>query len=325
MIDVRKVGPDALRDAPPPDLYLLDGSTELSSAQRQSLLNHVRGGAGLIRWGVTTGAASVDSAGLLPIDVTRPPWRIFEGEALATLQTMPFVPAQAADIRGRALATWPTGEPALTIDRMGRGLVITLIADTTQASAALYESPAFVPLLHELVRIVRHDDAATTFATIGGPVEHAMPAPLIDRVSRVVDPTGRPVAFEQGLGNAPTVRLRAADRRGLYRILDDRGSLLGGIHLAIDPRECDPRTARPSQPDKDAAAPLAKEASTAITTTLRTNDLPLSAWCIVVALGLMLAEVVTTVVLSRSPAVGRGDEFMRDLRAADAEAEGEAA
>lgn len=331
-----------------PEVLVTLAPPRLSDDQRDTIAAWARAGTGVIAIGrsplpsadmliddrspIDNEAAGppedVTAASLVPLDVARSPWRVFEGEALATLRAVAF----AQPLHGRLtpgstmLARWPNGLPALAAAPLGRGRVLHWVAQLT-ADEPLFASPAFVPLVHELLAMVRPTTPTTTMAQPGDTVRQPlMPTGAPERVTLegpdagplrptvIRDATGRLVG-QIALPNHPS-------RIGFYRWLADDEQLLAGTSVRLDPRESDLRPgaiARPGvrrddvlppgdnadfAPAPTAATPDQTEAGAAATAPVgRWLAEPLWHWFIGAAAIVLLTELIVGRWLSRSDPV----------------------
>jgi hypothetical protein len=137
-----------------------------------------------------------------------------------------FAPAAGA----RVLLEYDRAHPALL--ELPHALVLDATLDLATSDFAV--SGAFLPLLHQCVRVLGRGTAAASLAP-----GDTWRAPAATGEWRVLDEGGREVPFSLG-GARGATRLATAplDRPGLYRVLLD-GRLRGSFAVNPDPRESD--------------------------------------------------------------------------------------
>ncbi len=246
------------------------------------------------------------TASLTTHDASRPPWRVFEGEALATLLNLTFTTRYALRVEENAtmLATWPEGDAAIAARTIhGR--------HTIQLGAAINDrivhSPAFVPLVHELLAMLQPQAAPPT--TVGTPASLPLPRDADPDRLRVLDPRGNPVDATFITDNTGTrVTLDRAGLPGVYIVVDANDAPTAATTALIDRRESDlrrgPTLAGPPSPSQATAL---TEPKTHVTYTQRL----LWPWCIAAAIGLLAAESLLAGRMSveHDPAVTSADEL----------------
>ena len=288
---------------------------------------------------------------LVPIDRGRPPFRVFTGEAMATLLNLTFRPlpadADPASIRlapdADLLAAWPDGAPALAAASRGRGRVVNLAADLSsppnRPAPELFRSPAFVPLLHELLNLALPQTPPLRRAAPGASLRQPLPsdglgrddAPNGDRSADPVlqAPDGRPIDAtiirgQAGHLDALFTLPQGPESIGLYQWRAPDGRLLAAVAAALDPRESDltrdtiptpaplaSRSPLEAALDADRDAPLP---ALAATRTERRAPTPLWPWCIAAAALLLLAELALAGWLDARPVGGLVDHRARPPR-----------
>lgn len=296
---------EAIESAARPEVVVSVAPPGLSDRQRETLAEWAQAGTGFVEVGasvlpaslsplVRAHDASVDApAKLSPIDAGEPPWSVFEGEALATLLSVGFEhPIAVTRQPGRrVLARWVDDGPAMASGSAGRGRVIQWAVEMKGARPALFRSPAFVPLMQELVEAVRATTSPLAEAQPGQRVRQVLEAPAPAEGLKLVDPNGNAVEAtlyrdEHGTVIGEATLPTGPSAIGFYRWLDAGGRLVGAISVALDERESDlrhgpipaPGAGEPATPDAGD-----KEASAATSRSGRWVERPLWPWFVAAA------------------------------------------
>ena len=93
--------------------------------------------------------------------------RVFEGAARATLLASRFDRVMRGTLAGDVLLTLDDATPLLATRWVGGGRVAVFAADVAPGASDLVKGPAWVPLLHELVRSLAPTPRATPNVTVG--------------------------------------------------------------------------------------------------------------------------------------------------------------
>jgi len=245
-------------EAPPvtqPRILLLVGNGELSAEASNAIVQRVRRGGGLVvlspdlRFGDAaampleraTARAHRPGVGLTRVADDQPPWRAFTGEALATLMDVKFrrtAEAVASDL-AKVSAHWPDGAPALATASVDRGQVAWLTASVAPADSDLVRSPAFAPLVHELIGLVEPTGPAIAIARPGEPLRIPVAEAIDSAAVTVESPSGERLPFVARSGTDGTsLELEPAREVGLYAA-KDADDLVGGAVVLLAPKEGD--------------------------------------------------------------------------------------
>jgi hypothetical protein len=244
-------------------------------------------------------------ATLEPVDTRVPPWAVFEGRSLATLRAVRFERRTTIDAHPDivVLARWSDGRPAAALTRLGAGHLVVVLGGIDPAASTLTDSPAFLPLIHELAHFMQPDGQGLSIVTAGS----AAQVPVTPRAARdglrVVGPDGQDAmsVVEVSDGQA-LVGVDAAERIGLYRILNDKQQIVGGFTAGIDARESDlQRMPRLTGSAEVLAALTATPAAQDTPNTPTT--VPLWPWVLIAALAVGVAEQIAAGT-ARPPARG---------------------
>lgn len=257
-LDVRLVDgttlPAAAREA---DVIVVGDVERLGPAELQAVLDFHRGGGGLLLvpgaradaafWnaslladlgGIELGAvesAAIGAAWRLERVVTGHAVLLgFPARPGEALSTAAFQQVRAARLRpgggARALLEYGRGRPALI--EAPHALVLNTLLGPTSSDFAL--SGAFLPLLHQIAKVLGRGTAAASLAP-----GDAYRAPASTGDWRIEDESGRPVAAslvtERG---APRLVSAPLESPGLYRVLEG-GQLRSSFAVNPDPRESD--------------------------------------------------------------------------------------
>lgn len=253
--DVRAVDASALAaQASEADVIVIGDVVRPGPAELQAVLDFWRGGGPLLLAPGPRADASawneqllgVLGAGQLGAEEHAPPgaaWRLVRRAAghpvLEGFPARPGEPLSAAsfgDVRGyrpgaaRVLLEYDRAHPALI--EAPHALVLNASLDLASSDFAV--SGAFLPLVHQCVRVLGRGTAAASLAP-----GDAWRAPATTGEWRVVDEQGRdvPVALG-GAGGATRLETAPLERPGLYRVLLG-GRLRGSFAVNPDPRESD--------------------------------------------------------------------------------------
>lgn len=239
-----------------PAVIVIAEAGALSAASRSALLQHLEAGGGAI-WIVDDAAATAglkafgEAAGGLPIFVRdeavgpasrddgkavtsgrfdHEVLRVFEGPARASLlaarlaQPMQSVLSPEAEL----LLSYDDGSPALAMQWMGAGRLAVLAGSLDPSATDFVKGPAFVPLLHQLIRYLAPGEQVS-------PNAHPGDALLIDMDAdvQVTSPSGERLSVSQA-GVAREV--------GLYTFGASSGQdIAGGVWVELDIAESDLR------------------------------------------------------------------------------------
>jgi hypothetical protein len=237
------------------DVLVLHDLERLGATETQAVLDFQRSGGGvLLVLGARADAAYWNGsllreagAGTLGAPAEAPPgaaWRLVRAiaghAALAGFPARPGEPLSAARFRSiRAFAAAPGARVLLEFDRThpalieaGRLLVFAAALDPQASDFPV--SGAFLPLLHQAVKVLGRGTAAASLA----PGERYS-APAATGLWRIEDDQGREVASEL-VATGGTTRLRSAplERPGLYRVFQG-ASVRATFAVNPDPRESD--------------------------------------------------------------------------------------
>jgi len=255
-LDVRAVDPAGLvAQAADADVIVIGDVTRLGPAELQAVLDFWRGGGALLLVpGGRADAADWNASLLRELGAgTLGPseragagsaWRLVRRAAghpvLEGFPARPGEPLSSARFESvRAFKAGPRARVLLEYDREHPALLevphaLVLVADLDPASSDFAVSGAFLPLLHQCVRVLGRGTAAASLAP--GDVWRA---PGATGDWRVIDEEGRDVPVSLGgAGGATRVVTAPLERPGLYRVLHD-GKLRGSFAVNPDPRESD--------------------------------------------------------------------------------------
>ncbi len=178
-----------------------------------------------------------------------PVLRVFEGPARGGLLRTRFGGAVACDLlpMGEVLLEFSNGWPLLACRWVGAGRIAVLTAGLSPTQSDLVKGPYFVPLIHQLIRHLTPGAPPVAVARPGDvvsiPVDHNLGNE--DRPLIVVGPQGQRVmswGVRRGQAATRVVRVGPIDRVGRYVVTTaDRGNVLGGVSVQLDPAESDPR------------------------------------------------------------------------------------
>jgi len=286
----RLIPPDAAQQQP----GRIDMFITLNEAV-PAVRKHVESGAGWLAIGARHDDAEARSepATLSLTDRSRRPWRLFEGEALGTLVNVTFERTYTAQAgkHAQTLATWPDGEPAVTTRPLGTGRMVHFAASLTPNHTNLVRSPAFVPLVHELLAMLR-SQAPDATTLVGHRLDIVLPPDVEPHALQLVAPNDS--AMDGPIRSTPTgMRLTgpAVTRPGVYRVVDGDGRAIAAATALVDPRESDLHMA-PPLPDPDASV-----GPGTATTDGELQSMPVQPtshalwpWCLAGALVLAMAE-----------------------------------
>lgn len=255
-LDVRAVDPGVLvAQAGDADVIVVGDVVRLGPAELQAVLDFWRGGGALfLAPGERADAAAWNGSLLRELgagtlgDAERAPagaaWRLVRRAAghpvLEGFPARPGEPLSSARFESvRAFAPGPNARVLLEYDRAHPALIeaphaLVLVASLAPENSDFAVSGAFLPLLHQAVRVLGRGTAAASLAP--GDVWRA---PAATGEWRVLDETGRDVPVSVG-GARGATRLSTAplEQPGLYRVLHD-GRLRGSFAVNPDPRESD--------------------------------------------------------------------------------------
>lgn len=240
--------PGRVHDA---DVVVIGDVTRLLPAETQAVLDHHRGGGGLLlapglradlEWWNTALLAGMDLGRLGPLEpaAAGSAWRLIRRVAgHAVLEGFPARPGEALStarlLRSRRIEA--PGRVLLALDRDRPALVegeraLLLAAPLDPASGDLAVSGAFLPLLHQAARVLGRGTAAPSLEPGG-----RWRAPASTGDWRIVAEDGREVAVAlESDGGATRAVSAPLERPGLYRVLES-GRLRGSVAVNPSPRE----------------------------------------------------------------------------------------
>jgi len=182
---------------------------------------------------------------------------VFQGPARGELMRQRFgqvMPRSAVGGAGGAnvLLAYSDGSPALAWQRFGRGRLAVWTAGIGPNRSNMVKGPAFVPLVHQLVRHVAAGPVGLHPVHPGdrASVQIANPEQLIRHGQLIIrgpsgGAVGTTIAPPVGKYNKPTVEFKALAMPGRYTVqAKDGGTVLGGVQVELDPAESDLRVAK---------------------------------------------------------------------------------
>ena len=185
------------------------------------------------------GAHASDSPGVIAsARFDHPLLRVFEGPARASLVGQRLAGVGPATVSNGAAVLLGTadGRPVLAVRETGRGRFAVFNADLSPGRSGFASSPAFVPLVNELVSYLAPGPALPDALHPGD----RLPMSVADAAS-VVGPDGEPL---------PDATARAP---GAYRLLAADGQVVSGVWVGVDPEESDLAAAPPASGKATAA------------------------------------------------------------------------
>jgi hypothetical protein len=294
------------------DVLVLNDLERLGAAELPAALDFHRAGGGLLvvlgpraDAGFWTGSvlrdAGLGSLGGADRAAPGAAWRLIRATAghaaLAGFPARPGEPLSNARFQiVRALAPDPSARVLLAFDRTHPALVegpnaLAFTAGTDAASSDLAVSGAFLPLFHQIVKVLGRGTAAASLV----PGERYQ-APAGTGSWRIEDEEGREVGSEIAAGGGVTrIVSQPLERPGLYKVLQD-GRLRSSFAVNPDPREGD--LAAPSEAALLAAFPAGRaqivHPGEGLARRVREARYgrELWAWFVILALALLVAESV---------------------------------
>jgi hypothetical protein len=126
---------------------------------------------------------------------------------------------------------------ALARGPVGRGGLLIANFSVAQSSSDLARRTMFVPLLHEMIKVMRPQGGVNRSFTVGQPASMTVAMTSEQRAVRFTDATGESMSatFEPGRDGA-IVMFSQTSLPGLYRMYAD-DVLLGAVAVNVDGRE----------------------------------------------------------------------------------------
>ena len=141
--------------------------------------------------------------------------------------------------RGEVLARYGDGNLAMGKASIGAGLLLLCNFSAGRDASDIAQTPAFVPLVHELVKSARPREGAAARALVGFPASGSVPLDGTGAGLLILAPSGKTVsATTDRHGASLAVILSSVQENGFYRI-NDGSRHLGSIPVNVDPRESD--------------------------------------------------------------------------------------
>jgi len=237
------------------DVLVLNDLERLGPNELQAVLDYYRGGGGvLVALGARADADFWNGAvlGEMGAGAVGPPapaaagtaWRLLRAAAghavLAGFPARPGEPLSSA--RFQTVRTFDAGASARTLlefDRAHPALVeaphaMVLLAQLDPGASDFAVSGAFLPLVHQVVKVLGRGTAAASLVP-----GDRYAAPATTGAWRIVDGDGRDVPCElEAAGGSTRLRSAPLERPGLYRVLL-AGNLRNTFAVNPDPRESD--------------------------------------------------------------------------------------
>ncbi|NUM54093.1 MAG: BatA domain-containing protein [Candidatus Hydrogenedentes bacterium] len=319
--------------ADPPHVLVLDGAGPLSESAVAELHSYLAGGGAAIYFlsdvldkgnleslalvakdgyvAPLALAAMIDRADvpdspgkLTEVKREDPIFRRFQDtEEISQLAFYRYFTTERLEGRGEVLARYDDGNIALGKGTAGAGALLLCNFSAGRDASTLAQTPAFVPLLHEMVKSARPSESVAGGATVGFTAAGSVSVMEADTGLLILAPSGKTVnASTERRGESLSVLLQAAHERGFYRIND--GSLhLGSIAVNVDARESDLLPLNEAQLRELSASPGRKIASMAAQSARPIDALlegvPIWPYLLVAALGLLGVEQLFLIVLKR--------------------------
>ena len=248
-----------------PMVVMLAEAGAVPADSRRALLQHLEAGGGVI-WFIDDAAAGASLqafgkvAGRVPIfvsptDPSQPAsaaggkllasgrfdhevLRVFEGPARASLLASRLTQPTVGTLGPEAdlLLSYDDGSPALALQWMGAGRLAVLAGGLDPAATDFVKGPAFVPLLHQLIRHIAPGERALPNAHPGETLVVDVEA---EAGVHVVSPSG---------AQLPAAQTYVAGEVGLYAFVSPGDlSLAGGQWVELDAAESDLRVGSDEQ------------------------------------------------------------------------------
>ena len=237
------------------DVVVLNDLERLGAAELQAVLDFHRGGGGLLIvlgpradaafWnGALLREAGIGTLGGADPAAAGGAWRLMRATAghaaLAGFPARPGEPLSNARFQSvRALASDPAARVLLAFDGTHPALIeaphaLAFLAGLDPAASDFAVSGAFLPLFHQVVKVLGRGTAAGSLA----PGDRYQ-APAGTGVWRIEDPEGREVPAQlAAAGGVTRIVSEPLERPGLYRVLQD-GALRTTFAVNPEPREGD--------------------------------------------------------------------------------------
>ena len=313
-LDVRAPGPGTFAsEAPQADVLVIGDVARLAPNEQQAVLDFWRGGGGVLLapgaradlafWNGFLAELGAGSMGPLENAASGAAWRLMRVAAgHAVLAGFPARPGEAlSTARFQTVRSWrvpPAGDTRVLLEydrtrpaliERPHALVMNALDDPASSDFAL--SGAFLPLLHQAVKVLGRGTAAASLAP--GDVYRA---PGTTGDWRIEDEDGRQVPAALAAEHGATRLVSAPlERPGLYRVFEGT-ALRTTFAVNPDPRESDLASADPAR--LAAAFPAGRArvmppgADLARRVREARNGRELWPWFLALALGLLVAESV---------------------------------
>ena len=148
---------------------------------------------------------------------------------------------------------------------LGAGAMLLCNFSAARVASDLAQKPAFIPLVHEMVKSIRPREGAAAKAVVGYPASGAVHLAANTTSLLFLSPTGKNMsATTERRGETMAVILPATQEFGFYRV-NEGSNHVGSIPVNVDARESDLIALSEKQLEELAAAPQRKTVSTART------------------------------------------------------------
>lgn len=173
-----------------------------------------------------------------------------------------YFETERAQGRGEVLARYADGNLAMGKATLGAGAMLLCNFSAARAASDLAQKPAFIPLVHEMVKSMRPREGAAAKAVVGYPASGAVRLAANAQSVMFLSPSGKNVnATTERRGESMAVILPATQEFGFYRV-NEGSSHVGSIPVNVDARESDLIALSEKQLEELAAAPQRKTVST---------------------------------------------------------------
>ena len=172
-------------------------------------------------------------------DLASGPWNTIRGPALHTLTDLKF--RRAGSVRHPAnstiWATWPTGDAAIVTVPVGDGVVAVVGVDVSRDDSRLLTSSVWLPLTHELIRMVKSTVPIDRVFIAGEPVAIELSGVGASAIA-VRGPDGEAHVTTSRSSDAVRVLANETLAPGVYSVFS-ANTRVDGFSVVIDPRESD--------------------------------------------------------------------------------------
>jgi len=187
--------------------------------------------------------------------------RFRDGRDVANLLFYQYFGTERVQGRGQVFARYGDGNFALGKGALGAGSILLCNFSAARDASDIATRPAFIPLIHEMIKSMRPQEGAVSRAIAGEAASGSVPASASATGVQFFAPSGKTVsANTDRRGERLSVILSEVDEQGFYRVMEGSHHL-GSLPVNVDARESDLLALSNHELEQLAASPKRKMAA----------------------------------------------------------------